>query len=159
MRWLSSAQQGVANACAPHAGVPADELRLRPADCRARDGPDPRPARGTQTLACGTRVHEQTHRFSCTVHASTQELYVEKYADINWLAARNNVAQVDLYAPHTTLLDLLYSMCSAGPRPGDRAHTYVDRLILARTYVLRRGSWRLRARAQLLAPRAGLAAR
>jgi len=38
-----------------------------------------------------------------------QELYTEPYEKINWYAARNNVASVDLYAPHTTVLDVLYS--------------------------------------------------
>ncbi|RIB00665.1 lanosterol synthase [Gigaspora rosea] len=33
-----------------------------------------------------------------------QELYVQPYETINWSKARNNIAEVDLYAPHTKLL-------------------------------------------------------
>jgi len=47
--------------------------------------------------------------FPCFLPKPLQELYTEPYEKINWHAARNNVASVDLYAPHTTVLDVLYS--------------------------------------------------
>ncbi|KAG0174988.1 Lanosterol synthase (Oxidosqualene--lanosterol cyclase) [Apophysomyces sp. BC1034] len=36
-----------------------------------------------------------------------QELYVEPYEQINWNKQRNNVAEVDLYTPHTKIMDVL----------------------------------------------------
>ncbi|KAJ7224460.1 terpenoid cyclases/protein prenyltransferase alpha-alpha toroid [Mycena pura] len=42
--------------------------------------------------------------------ALREELYPENYYSIDWPAQRNNVAEVDLYAPHTTLLDMLNSV-------------------------------------------------
>ncbi|CAG8534492.1 20617_t:CDS:10 [Dentiscutata erythropus] len=33
-----------------------------------------------------------------------QELYIQPYETINWSKARNNIAEIDLYAPHTKLL-------------------------------------------------------
>ncbi|EJD41513.1 terpene synthase [Auricularia subglabra TFB-10046 SS5] len=50
-----------------------------------------------------------------------EELYTQKYSTIDWPAQRNNVASVDLYAPHTALLDVLnvglgaYESCHIGP--------------------------------------------
>ncbi|KAJ3175039.1 Lanosterol synthase (Oxidosqualene--lanosterol cyclase) [Irineochytrium annulatum] len=50
-------------------------------------------------------------RFSAKVdpliEALRKELYVKPYEEINWPAQRNNVAQVDLYSPHTKILDFL----------------------------------------------------
>lgn len=37
------------------------------------------------------------------------ELYVEPYESIDWPRQRNHVAQVDLYAPHTRVVDALFS--------------------------------------------------
>ncbi|KAH9939145.1 lanosterol synthase [Amylocystis lapponica] len=42
--------------------------------------------------------------------ALRQELYRQDYHSIDWPAQRNNVASVDLYAPHTRLFDFLYSI-------------------------------------------------
>ncbi|KAN0060054.1 Lanosterol synthase (Oxidosqualene--lanosterol cyclase) [Thecaphora frezii] len=42
-----------------------------------------------------------------------QELYVQSYGQIRWSAQRNNIAQVDVYAPHTMLLDTLMGVLSA----------------------------------------------
>ncbi|KAF7732312.1 Lanosterol synthase (Oxidosqualene--lanosterol cyclase) [Apophysomyces ossiformis] len=36
-----------------------------------------------------------------------EELYVEPYDQINWDKQRNNVAEVDLYTPHTKIMDVL----------------------------------------------------
>ncbi|KAF7294505.1 Terpene cyclase/mutase family member [Mycena kentingensis (nom. inval.)] len=53
--------------------------------------------------------------------ALRQELYTQSYYSINWPAQRNNVAEVDVYAPHTTLLDMLngalgmYEQCTLPP--------------------------------------------
>lgn len=41
-----------------------------------------------------------------------QELYVVEYDKINWPAQRNNCAAVDLYAPHTMLHDVAFSVLS-----------------------------------------------
>lgn len=35
------------------------------------------------------------------------ELYVEPYDSINWDKQRNNVAEVDLYTPHSKIMDFL----------------------------------------------------
>lgn len=37
-----------------------------------------------------------------------QELYVQDYSTIHWPSQRNNVAQCDMYTPHSTLLDVAY---------------------------------------------------
>ncbi|XP_067118119.1 lanosterol synthase isoform X3 [Osmerus mordax] len=37
-----------------------------------------------------------------------QELYVQDYATINWIAQRNNVATCDMYTPYSTLLTVAY---------------------------------------------------
>lgn len=42
-----------------------------------------------------------------------QELYVQPYSSINWFAARNNCAPVDLYTPHPPILDLLFRVLSS----------------------------------------------
>lgn len=39
-----------------------------------------------------------------------QELYVQDYSAIHWPSQRNNVAQCDLYTPHSTLLNIAYSV-------------------------------------------------
>ncbi|GJJ11226.1 hypothetical protein Clacol_005458 [Clathrus columnatus] len=50
-----------------------------------------------------------------------KELYVEDYYKIDWPKQRNNVCSVDVYAPHTKLLDFLngvlgaYEMCGIPP--------------------------------------------
>ncbi|PWN48974.1 putative lanosterol synthase [Violaceomyces palustris] len=55
------------------------------------------------------------------IESLRQELYVQPYDSIDWPKQRNNVAQVDVYAPHTLLLDTLmsilstYEMCSIPP--------------------------------------------
>ncbi|KAI8851919.1 putative lanosterol synthase [Chytridium lagenaria] len=41
-----------------------------------------------------------------------RELYVTDYEKINWPAQRNNVASVDLYCPHTYIMDFINSMVS-----------------------------------------------
>lgn len=38
-----------------------------------------------------------------------EELYVQPYDSINWGQQRNNVAKVDLYTPHTKVMDVLNS--------------------------------------------------
>ncbi|TFK74923.1 terpene synthase [Pluteus cervinus] len=53
--------------------------------------------------------------------ALRQELYPVDYYTIDWPAQRNNVASVDLYSPHTTILDVLnkvlsgYEACAIPP--------------------------------------------
>ncbi|KAH7101707.1 terpene synthase [Auriculariales sp. MPI-PUGE-AT-0066] len=50
-----------------------------------------------------------------------EELYTQKYNTIDWPAQRNNVCSVDVYSPHTMILDALfsvigmYSSCAPGP--------------------------------------------
>ncbi|KIM82936.1 hypothetical protein PILCRDRAFT_819733 [Piloderma croceum F 1598] len=50
--------------------------------------------------------------------ALREELYTENYYKINWPAQRNNVAEVDLYSPHTRIFDAInvvlgaYESCS-----------------------------------------------
>ncbi|XP_055019806.1 lanosterol synthase isoform X2 [Boleophthalmus pectinirostris] len=39
-----------------------------------------------------------------------QELYTQDYNAIHWPSQRNNVAQCDLYTPHSTLLNIAYMM-------------------------------------------------
>lgn len=39
-----------------------------------------------------------------------QELYVEDYYSIDWPAQRNNICPVDLYAPHSPVLDMLFGI-------------------------------------------------
>uniref|UniRef100_A0A8C6THF0 Terpene cyclase/mutase family member n=1 Tax=Neogobius melanostomus TaxID=47308 RepID=A0A8C6THF0_9GOBI len=39
-----------------------------------------------------------------------QELYVQDYSAIHWPSQRNNVAQCDLYTPHSSLLDFFHSL-------------------------------------------------
>ncbi|CAG8720068.1 16567_t:CDS:10, partial [Racocetra persica] len=39
-----------------------------------------------------------------------QELYVQPFETINWSKARNNIAEVDLYAPHTKILNFCNSI-------------------------------------------------
>ncbi|KAI6125392.1 terpenoid cyclases/protein prenyltransferase alpha-alpha toroid [Pisolithus croceorrhizus] len=41
------------------------------------------------------------------IRSLRQELYTTNYHSINWPAQRNNVASVDIYYPHTTVLDTL----------------------------------------------------
>ncbi|KAJ1535405.1 Lanosterol synthase (Oxidosqualene--lanosterol cyclase), partial [Cladochytrium tenue] len=41
------------------------------------------------------------------IEALREELYVQPYDTINWPAQRNNVASVDLYAPHTKIMDFI----------------------------------------------------
>ncbi|KDQ19186.1 hypothetical protein BOTBODRAFT_63287 [Botryobasidium botryosum FD-172 SS1] len=61
------------------------------------------------------------------------ELYIDDYDQIDWPAQRNNVAAVDLYSPHSKLLDFLntilgaYESCSFPP---------ARRLALKRAYRL-----------------------
>jgi len=40
------------------------------------------------------------------------ELYVGNYDEIDWIAQRNNCAEVDLYAPHTMIHDVAFSLLS-----------------------------------------------
>ncbi|KAK9893549.1 terpene synthase [Cystobasidium minutum MCA 4210] len=51
-------------------------------------------------------------RFQVPLNKLTQslreEIYVEPYATINWPSCRNKCARVDLYCPHSKLLDTLY---------------------------------------------------
>ncbi|KAI0319638.1 terpene synthase [Amylostereum chailletii] len=50
-----------------------------------------------------------------------EELYTQPYESIDWLAQRNNFCSVDLYAPHSQLLDFanialgLYESCTVPP--------------------------------------------
>ncbi|TFK45957.1 terpene synthase [Heliocybe sulcata] len=46
------------------------------------------------------------------VQALREEIYVEPYHTIDWPAQRNNIAKVDLYTPHTLLLDALNALMS-----------------------------------------------
>ncbi|KZS94380.1 terpene synthase [Sistotremastrum niveocremeum HHB9708] len=56
------------------------------------------------------------HRFqapeNALILALRKELYIDDYDQIDWPAQRNNVAAVDLYAPHTTLLNVLFGVLS-----------------------------------------------
>ncbi|KDQ58025.1 hypothetical protein JAAARDRAFT_129210 [Jaapia argillacea MUCL 33604] len=45
--------------------------------------------------------------------ALREELYTQPYDTIHWPSQRNNVAQVDLYTPHTLLLDFLNAVLSS----------------------------------------------
>lgn len=53
--------------------------------------------------------------------ALRQELYVEPYESIDWIKQRNNINPVDVYAPHTRILDTLnsfvgtYESCAIPP--------------------------------------------
>ena len=40
-----------------------------------------------------------------------QELYVEPYEGIDWVAQRNYVAKGDIYTPHSWLLDISFCKC------------------------------------------------
>lgn len=55
-------------------------------------------------------------RFKCPenalILALRQELYTEKYEDIDWPAQRNNVAHAEVYTPHSTLMNAVYSIFS-----------------------------------------------
>ena len=42
-----------------------------------------------------------------------EELVLEPYAEVDWSAARNRVAQEDLYTPHTWLLDAGFAVFNA----------------------------------------------
>jgi len=42
-----------------------------------------------------------------------EELYCQKYNTIDWPAQRNNVCAVDIYSPHTKLLDALFAALGA----------------------------------------------
>ncbi|XP_030661943.1 lanosterol synthase isoform X2 [Nomascus leucogenys] len=44
------------------------------------------------------------------VQSLRQELYVEDFASIDWLAQRNNVAPDELYTPHSWLLRVVYAL-------------------------------------------------
>lgn len=51
-----------------------------------------------------------------------QELYVDPYASIDWSAQRNNVNKIDLFQPHSAVMDALnaalyygYEPCSIPP--------------------------------------------
>jgi lanosterol synthase len=50
-----------------------------------------------------------------------EELYVEPYDQIDWVNQRNNINPIDIYAPHTRLLDFLnvilgsYESCAIPP--------------------------------------------
>lgn len=37
-----------------------------------------------------------------------QEIYIEPYSSIKWPSCRNKCAAVDLYCPHSKLLDAMY---------------------------------------------------
>ncbi|KAF7308670.1 Terpene cyclase/mutase family member [Mycena chlorophos] len=62
-----------------------------------------------------------------------EELYPENYYSIHWPSQRNNIAAVDLYSPHSTILDILngvlgmYESCALPP---------LRRAALARAYDL-----------------------
>ncbi|KDN35062.1 hypothetical protein RSAG8_11900, partial [Rhizoctonia solani AG-8 WAC10335] len=53
--------------------------------------------------------------------ALREELYVEPYDQIDWVNQRNNINPVDIYAPHTRILDILngiigsYESCAIPP--------------------------------------------
>jgi lanosterol synthase len=44
------------------------------------------------------------------LNAALQEIYTQPYESINWLAQRNNVCSVDLFAPHSPVLNALYAV-------------------------------------------------
>lgn len=56
-----------------------------------------------------------------TIASLREELYVQPYESINWSAQRNNVASVDIFAPHTRTLEALmgilglYESCGGLP--------------------------------------------
>ena len=58
-----------------------------------------------------TRSLREVFRIACfflfLVKVYFQELYVEPYDEINWPKQRNNISPVDLYIPHTLLMDSL----------------------------------------------------
>jgi lanosterol synthase len=47
------------------------------------------------------------------IESLRHELYVQPYDGIDWPAQRNNVAKIDVFYPHTILLDTLMSILSA----------------------------------------------
>ncbi|KAI0675601.1 lanosterol synthase [Trametes maxima] len=47
------------------------------------------------------------------VLALREELYTQNYYSIDWPSQRSNVAQADLYTPHSTLLELVYGVLGA----------------------------------------------
>lgn len=55
-----------------------------------------------------------SHRIAAPLTTFTQslreELYTQPYETINWDKQRNNVAEVDLYMPHTKIMDFLNCM-------------------------------------------------
>ncbi|XP_064648227.1 lanosterol synthase-like [Lineus longissimus] len=44
------------------------------------------------------------------VRSLRKELYTEDYNNIDWVGARNNVSEADLYSPHSWLLDAAYKV-------------------------------------------------
>ena len=44
---------------------------------------------------------------------NVQELYVQPYSSINWPSCRNNVAAVDMYAPHSKVANTLFAIVNA----------------------------------------------
>ncbi|KAL8277972.1 hypothetical protein RQP46_009604 [Phenoliferia psychrophenolica] len=62
-----------------------------------------------------------------------EELYTEPYASIDWPSCRNNVAEVDLYAPHSKLANGLFALLNVYD---GFAPDFVRKPALARAYRL-----------------------
>ena len=65
-----------------------------------------------------------------------KELYTERYEDIDWPAQRNNVAAVDIYSPHTKILNCLnlvlgaYESCSLPPLRRATTHRTYELIVM-----------------------------
>lgn len=51
--------------------------------------------------------HRVTAPLTTFTQSLREELYVQPYDAINWDKQRNNVAEVDLYMPHTKIMDVV----------------------------------------------------
>lgn len=60
-----------------------------------------------------------------------QELYVQDYRTIDWPAQRNNVHQVDIYSPHSAVMNALYVVLSQWERSPIKS---LRNIALDRTY-------------------------
>jgi lanosterol synthase len=57
--------------------------------------------------------HLRIHIGTSSSNSLLKELFVEGYDTIDWPSQRNNIAAVDIYSPHTTLLDVTMAVLGA----------------------------------------------
>ena len=92
-------------------GLPPDELPLW----------NPFPGQGNEPDSFTTRGVVARRFIKLALNPTCQELYTQDYYSIHWAGQSNNVCEVDLYAPHSSLLDGLnliliqYERCSLPP--------------------------------------------